>query len=76
MAVNPKMGPIVTKVTDDPNGTPGQTSGNVPVTTSRTRQAGLPTAGATSLIPPFNESPTLDPLAETFAPPQVAGSNE
>lgn len=70
MAVNAKAGPIVNKVTSDPNGTPGQTSGGVPAT-RMPREVGLPTAGTTSLIPPFNESPTADPLAETFAPPQV-----
>lgn len=71
MAVNPVFGPIVEKSAEDPNGTPGQTSGNVPATESRMREAGLPTAGATSLIPPFNTSPTLNPLDEAFggAPP-------
>jgi hypothetical protein len=69
MAINPVNGPIVDKATSDPNGTPGQTSGGVPATQSRTRESGLPTAGGLAGIPPFLDSPTLDPLAETFAPP-------
>lgn len=72
MAVNPTYGPIITKNNDDPNGTPGQTSGGVAVTPP-VRQVNEPTAGSTSLVPPFNTNPTIDPLAETFAPPsQVA----
>lgn len=76
MAINPTYGPIVNKLTSDPNGTPGQTKGGVPATTSRVRQPGEPTAGANSLIPPFTENPTIDPLAETFAPPSIIGPGQ
>jgi hypothetical protein len=68
MAINPTYGPIIEKSASDPNGDPGQTKGGVPVTASRTRETGLPTAGSTGSIPPFNMSPKLDPLAETFGP--------
>ena len=73
MAINPVLGPIIQKSTDDPNGPPGKTSGGVPATVSRTREQGLPTAGASASIPPFNENPKLDPLAETFFPPMPPG---
>ena len=69
MAVNPIYGPIYEKSTSDPNGTPGQTSGRVPATYSRQRDAALPTAGSTGTIAPFLTNPHLDPLAETFVPP-------
>jgi len=66
MAVNPIYGPIPDKAMDDPNGYPGQTSGNVPPTVSHQRTQGLPTAGATESVPPFLPNPKLNPLDETF----------
>lgn len=69
-------GPILNKISTDPSGTPGQTKGGVPVTTSTTRTPQLPTAGTNQAIPPFNNNPVLDPLAEQFVPPPVAGPNQ
>lgn len=74
MAVNPIYGPIVNKAVSDPNGPPGTTSGNVPVTDATDKRVYKePTAGAMASLPPYNQSPHLDPLAETFAPPTTVG---
>lgn len=75
MAVPMIWGPIVNKSNSDPNGPPGNTSGNVPVTDSSTIQRGAnePIPGS----PPGQPAnPHLDPLAETYGPPPVVGSGE
>lgn len=71
-----KYGPIISKVNADPNGHPGQTSGGVPATVSHSRDVMEPTAGSNASIPPYNQSPTLDPLAEDFSAPTDPGPGQ
>ena len=78
MAVNPTYGPIVRKATDDPNGPPGSTSGNVPVTDSSTYQRGTrePTAGNMSALPPFLDNPSRNPIEDAFGPAPAVGPQQ
>lgn len=76
MAVNPVFGPIIEKSASDPNGDPGSTSGNVPATESRTREAGLPTAGAMSGLPPFLDNPSRNPIEDAFGPAPAVGPQQ